>query len=781
MEESRYTKEVIKWFDHHFPEKWIEELRSSKGKPSAMDEHYKVQMFRQTMVAQYARLVLSGDHLTHEIKCVDELMNNRLEKFLEDQVDDDGKNPFAKFRAEEFKNLLYDIHRATKLIKYHVSITKKHIEDSADIYAFEAVGLERKESTNEVDLIDILELICDVCASEYRFSYNDEYIRRLVMYHVQLSSYEQTFFGSEVNFVILAAIEKVEFLISKLSLYSKNRSISYKVDFQTHSITLTDSEKEAEDNKFRKLCLDFYDPSRISKSEIQKWQECILQDKAEMWMIVYLMRYYYKCTQSKEQINKLTEIAQKHYNAYIASENRNIVDDRAERFFINYIYNSRFSFLSQYDASYDLAALQKDLEQIRVLQDETDIHNYHPYQKACDYMIRYIGDKLRDTSYTESLKGEWEYLNKCYEKLKENKDWCFRHQPYLMQFVYEFSQNKTKYGDVVVYFPSSVSRPLKFHEIAGNVRRVGNAVQWLELQIGHQEEKAEILMAKQKIDTLEDKNLKHIGYFITAATFLVGLLSIFIGNTGEVSIFQKMEYVSALGVILLLFVGFGYFALTEKPNKNTWKYSVMFVITMLLAVVLGWAAHVGYTNYKAEDDCPSNETNVLSEVLEADVTEDPVDVGVTKQEVRERLMCFKQLIENNDGYKLLRFQGKRTAKEEDLQLLFRFVWNGTQLSVDREVNNGRGPVDYKLSKGAGDATLVEFKLAGNSELKQNLKHQVEIYKAANRTESALIPIIYFTKEEYNSVQRILHELNQEDNEDIILIDATEKLSASKVK
>jgi hypothetical protein len=31
--------------------------------------------------------------------------------------------------------------------------------------------------------------------------------------------------------------------------------------------------------------------------------------------------------------------------------------------------------------------------------------------------------------------------------------------------------------------------------------------------------------------------------------------------------------------------------------------------------------------------------------------------------------------------------------------------------VNREVNNGRGPVDFKVSEGAADTSLVHFKLA----------------------------------------------------------------------
>ena len=113
--------------------------------------------------------------------------------------------------------------------------------------------------------------------------------------------------------------------------------------------------------------------------------------------------------------------------------------------------------------------------------------------------------------------------------------------------------------------------------------------------------------------------------------------------------------------------------------------------------------------------------------------------------------------------------------------MFRFVWYDTRLSVDREVNNGRGPVDYKVSMGNDDQTLVEFKLASSTKLKQNLENQVEIYKKANQTEAALTAIVYFEKKEYKSVIKILKNLELEGNENIVLIDASQKESASNVK
>jgi len=103
--------------------------------------------------------------------------------------------------------------------------------------------------------------------------------------------------------------------------------------------------------------------------------------------------------------------------------------------------------------------------------------------------------------------------------------------------------------------------------------------------------------------------------------------------------------------------------------------------------------------------------------------------------------------------------------------------------VNSEVNNGRGPVDYKISRGSRDSTLVEFKLASNSKLKQNLAKQVEVYKAANQTEKSIKVILYFTDSEFEKILKALKELELKQTHELILIDAraTNKPSGSNAK
>lgn len=147
------------------------------------------------------------------------------------------------------------------------------------------------------------------------------------------------------------------------------------------------------------------------------------------------------------------------------------------------------------------------------------------------------------------------------------------------------------------------------------------------------------------------------------------------------------------------------------------------------------------------------------------------ELGDSYDEALRRVEFLKDVIENNDGYKIFYLDGKPIKRENDLQILYRLTWCATKFDVNREVNNGRGPVDFKISRGRADKSLVEFKLASNSKLKMNLAHQVEIYEKANSTKKSIKVILYFSDEELLKVRKVLKELGLDSSQNIILIDA----------
>lgn len=145
--------------------------------------------------------------------------------------------------------------------------------------------------------------------------------------------------------------------------------------------------------------------------------------------------------------------------------------------------------------------------------------------------------------------------------------------------------------------------------------------------------------------------------------------------------------------------------------------------------------------------------------------------GDTFGEARQRALYLKHIIEDRDGYRLFYHDGKPVQREQDLQLLYTLTWRATPSDVNREVNNGRGPVDFTISRGSRDKSLVEFKLASNSQLKRNLRKQVPVYEAANDTRRSLKVVCYFSERELAKTEGILRELGLENDASIILIDA----------
>lgn len=147
------------------------------------------------------------------------------------------------------------------------------------------------------------------------------------------------------------------------------------------------------------------------------------------------------------------------------------------------------------------------------------------------------------------------------------------------------------------------------------------------------------------------------------------------------------------------------------------------------------------------------------------------------KESLKRIDDFKRYIEYNDVGILI----NPKCKEQCLQKLFKMIWRITSFDFNAEVNNGRGPVDFKVSKGSKDKTIIEFKLASNSKLRQNLLNQVEIYKQSNNTIKTIVVLFYFNEKDKDKLYKALEEFQLSNIENVIVIDCCrQKASASNV-
>ena len=561
--ESEYTKRVLYKFEASFPNGWIEKMdwTSPKKKRLSFKQGVKtIELFREDVVVQLSKMILSGNHLVS-----DTLELTKLQNLIGNSVEEGSSNRTLESTLKrEYQSLLHDLLDILSLVEMHISQTRSNFLPSEQVISGNFITFER----NRVDrhrMVMLMDMMCDSCSIEYSFSYDESYIHQIVLLRQCLKDTISKLAG-DVCKVFNAALNKVELLLYKLSAFSENGSICYYHDFQLETIQLQRPDSYPSSD-FRFLFQKYLKPSKLGVSLILDWQQESLKDNVHMWQLSFLMRYYTKQTRNIEQIDNLLQIAERHHKEYIQGEDKNVVNDCADRSFRNYMYNSRFSFLCQHDKAYTYGRLKTDLKKIESIQAETFINNYHPYQSALDFTIKLIEAKISDSEKFEDIGALTSDLQCYLKKYKNNVAWCKKHQPYLMQLRFNFSSIKMDGCDFDTFCPSSFCRPLRFKELDEKLFSYQGKVAYLSNVANNQLERKMLFEAKDKINNMERRNMEQMGLFITLTTFFVGLLSIFIGNSGQVSISEKMEYVIVLGLILLVFVCIGYLVVRGKDSK----------------------------------------------------------------------------------------------------------------------------------------------------------------------------------------------------------------------
>lgn len=152
------------------------------------------------------------------------------------------------------------------------------------------------------------------------------------------------------------------------------------------------------------------------------------------------------------------------------------------------------------------------------------------------------------------------------------------------------------------------------------------------------------------------------------------------------------------------------------------------------------------------------------------------------------ILCekFKELVENNKLSKLFYTDDNKPRKEKIAQLTFYAVaesyCTANNLDISPEADSGRGPVDFKMSRGQGDKTIIELKLTTNKNLIHGFKKQIEEYAKAERTENKIYLVIDNggSREKLEELKRVYNDIgNDTKKPTLIVVDAKPKSSASK--
>jgi hypothetical protein len=145
------------------------------------------------------------------------------------------------------------------------------------------------------------------------------------------------------------------------------------------------------------------------------------------------------------------------------------------------------------------------------------------------------------------------------------------------------------------------------------------------------------------------------------------------------------------------------------------------------------------------------------------------------------------MVENNGLWKFFHNSDGTHKNETFSQLLFFAIAHSycetNNLDLSPESDAGRGPVDFKISQGFNDKINVEIKLSTNR-LLHGFQTQLPIYDKAEKTNKSIFLIIQLYDRHDKQIKKVFDCKNKHETVDkklpnIVVIDATKKMSASK--
>jgi len=151
---------------------------------------------------------------------------------------------------------------------------------------------------------------------------------------------------------------------------------------------------------------------------------------------------------------------------------------------------------------------------------------------------------------------------------------------------------------------------------------------------------------------------------------------------------------------------------------------------------------------------------------------------------------FRWHIEQHGGRELLVLPDGTGRPERCSQILFYAVADGycaqNDLDLSREPNAGRGPVDFKISRGYVRRVVVELKLSSNPRGLDGLLAQLPTYAEAEQSLHSIFVVIKTDEKHQNRIASIQDARNRQLQAnkrapDLYIVDATPRLSASKLR
>jgi len=579
VEEHSFIQSIISEYKNAFAQDWIKGLDWSPNNESSSytEGKRRIDDFSEVAFVTFSKSIIAGDYLTQPM---DRLMFE-LKEFIDlctDELLPATQNKLYSQLQSHFINLNHNMVDLSNYYRLMINELSEKLQVTDNVLIINAFSNKSVNYSNK--LYEALDIILEVCFDEFSLSYNEKNIRSLIFKRDKLNEIKSSQSKDEIKNILGIVSEKIEYLLVKYSSISSNKNLKYSLNFTQITIKLDDSESHFTSHKRYGYYLN---PYEVPKNVIREWQNNCYNGNAKVWEMTLLMKYYAKVEKNESQINNLI----KQFDNFVKKQKNNknsLFDSYALNTITNYMHNCRYSFLiSTKEISFE--RLVEEIEKIKYIQSLTGIKNYHPYKKTVEFLKEYIRKEITSKTDISLIVEHKKLYDKILAKLQDTYQWCKKNQFYSFQLCYDECLDRITDFGILVFTPSSFCRPINYMELDEDIERYRSDAMTIDSEILLYKEELEILEIKKSIDKNKKSYIEILGIFTGLVTFLIGSITIFT-NTEDplVPLFEKIEHITLLGIIVLLFINGGYF-LTSEVNHKSLKFW-FFLITSILYIAI---------------------------------------------------------------------------------------------------------------------------------------------------------------------------------------------------
>lgn len=566
MSKDRFVNICCKQYLELFAIDWIEEYSWSDDSQSELSFKYgvnKINDFVESSFVQISRSIISGEYV----------LESDIENDLMTFVDIVSNNEYAPESNNKYKDKLYDEYRKLdenlsyllSRYRHFVSIVVDKIDRSHPCFIVNAVYTGGKRHTYSL-LDNITKYVIPVYQLDHLLSYDEADVRDLILLHEELLK-KIPKQKDELKPIFEVLKDKCYFLMKKL-VYQNNIT-EYSIDFLRKRIDLSVVNSEVFagfDSSFNFFHSEHYNEY---DSNVIEWQQKAYNKELKIGQMVLLMKYYKDCDRpSLIQVDNLLNEFNLLYNKLSHTYAHRKFDNYALCTLKNYMYNSRLS-LKLRGAKYNYDSLCVDLEDIELIQAETQIKNFYPYRKAIEYLLLDVRNSMKGANVDPlMIIQKLDFLNECIAKFETAINWCDEERFYPVQNMYNECISEDKKMGGIVFTASSYCRPIDYSKLREDLQEYKSETRLLKNELALYEERVEIQQLKREMDSSKKSNIEILGAFTAVITFLFGCVNVFSNdNNSQLSIVDQIEHIVCLGLILLLFVNAIYFLTMKKEKK----------------------------------------------------------------------------------------------------------------------------------------------------------------------------------------------------------------------